>query len=203
MKRVLAVLVVSSLSCGFSPVEERLPAEAPVTEAPPLPAPVEQQPTPLEPVTLPVVRPDSGELRRVVKDATTPIDLELNEGTVFCSAIGYGVAFLKVSMPQLDALAHFDHRVEASGLPCAAVGACDELLGPDTVLQGQPGVERVAVRVTLVEVLRFDRSRGRCTRQLQEDVFTVVRGVTLRHHAEDQPVAVGFGVCAAGMTASE
>lgn len=163
--------------CGFAPVEEFV---EPTREV----APVVQLPQPLE------------ELRTVLRDETTPIDLVLNEHTVFCSAIGYGASFLKVSVPQLDALAHFDHRVEEAGLPCAAVGACDEALGPDTLLQGAPGVERVQLRVVLTEVLRLDFAARACTRQLLEDVEATVRGVTLRHHEEDRPSPMAFELCA-------
>ncbi len=172
---VLTTMLVAG--CGLSPTEELVPL---AQEA----APVRAAPLPRD------------EVRTVLRDVTTPIALELTEQTVFCSAIGYGASFLKVSVPQLDALAHFDHRVEEAGLPCAAVGACDEALGPDTVLQGAPGFEPVDLRVVLTEVLRLDVAARTCTRQLLEDVSTTVRGVPLRHHEEDRPSPMAFELCA-------
>jgi hypothetical protein len=173
------------MGCGLAPVEE---TGAPLVEPadPYVPAPVPTR-----------ARPLPAELRTVLRDVTTPIDLLLSEDTVFCSAIGYGLSFLKVSIPQLDELAHFDHRVEEAGLPCAAVGACDAELGPQSVLQGKPGVERVSVRVVLTEVIRIDEEAGACSRQLLEDVFTTVRGNELRHHEEDARSPMSFDDCRA------
>ena len=118
MKTNLAVLTLCLMGCGLAPVDESV-----------TPALVVEQAQPVAPAPAPA-RPLPGELRTVLSDVTSPISLLLTEDTVFCSAIGYGLSFLKVSIPQLDQLAHFDHRVEEAGLPCAAVGACDEALGP-------------------------------------------------------------------------
>lgn len=193
MKTNLVVLTLLGLmGCGLSPVEETPPV---------LPPPVEQPTFPVAPV-VPVVPvapagPLPAELRTVLSDVTSPIELLLNENTVFCSAIGYGVSFLKVSIPQLDQLAHFDHRVEEAGLPCAAVGACDEQMGPDAVLQGNPGIELVTVRVVLTEVIRIDEATRTCSRQLLEHVSTTVRGHALEHHEQDTPSPMSFDDCVA------
>jgi hypothetical protein len=194
MKRFIVVAVLSSFGCGLTPVEERLPEQG-RTAGDALPVEPTPRPQPVEPARPGEPAPLPAEVRTVLRDVTTPIDLSLTPSTVFCSAIGYGLSFLKVSIPQLDELAHFDHRVEEAGLPCAAVGACDDVLGPDSVLQGRPGVERVAVRVVLLEVLRLDHETKQCTRQLKEDVFATVRGVALSHDEEDKPAPLAWDAC--------
>ncbi|HEY0880427.1 MAG TPA: hypothetical protein VGD87_02795 [Archangium sp.] len=185
MKTNLVVLTLCLMGCGLAPVDEIVTPALVVEQAQPVaPAPEPRRHLPAE-------------LRTVLSDVTSPISLLLTQDTVFCSAIGYGLSFLKVSIPQLDQLAHFDHRVEEAGLPCAAVGACDEELGPQSVLQGNPGVENVSVRVVLTEVIRIDEAEGTCSRQLLEDVFTTVRGNELRHHEEDEPSPMRFDDCRA------
>lgn len=198
MNRCAALLLWSLTGCGLAPVEERV-------LGPTQPSPVDTTLVDLTPVELrreptPPARPAPevpNEVQSVLSDVTTWIDLELNESTVFCSALGYGLSFLKVSIPQLDQLAHFDHRVEESGLPCAAVGECSSEVGPHTILAGGAGVERVAVRVVLTEVLRLDPAARTCTRQLVEEVFATVRGVPLRHREQDKPAPMRFDVCMA------
>lgn len=137
----------------------------------------------------------SGDQQRVLSDKTSQVALALNDETVFCSAIGYGVSFLKVSVPDLDWLAHFNHRANTLGLPCAAAGECTDLLNPESILQSRPGVEAVEVRVILTEVLRIDVEGQRCSRWLKEDVEATVRGVQLRHHVEGTPEEVPFETC--------
>lgn len=187
MRSVLTLMVLGS-ACGFSPVEEQQ-VEAPTKEAPVV--------TALPPVKkLETARGmESGTFQTTLKDVTSPAELTLDDTTVFCSALGYGTSFLKVSVPALDELAHFNHRVSVLGLPCAAAGACTDTFGPESILQGSPGVEQVLIRVVLTEVLQFDASASTCTRQLQETVTTSVRGVALRHHAEDEAVPVPVERC--------
>lgn len=192
------VLMLAVLSgCGFQAVNEVEP-EAPAEQLPTKP----EAPGPvLRPIETRPARPMpepplvTGDLQRVVHDTTTRVSLRLDDETVFCSAIGYGVSFLKVSMPDLDRLARFDHRADPAGLPCAAAGACTDDFGPQSILQGRPGHEAVDVRVTLREFLRVDVERQRCRRWFQEDVEAVVRGVTLRHRVESDVEPVPFEQC--------
>jgi hypothetical protein len=187
MRSVLVVMVVLGSACGFAPVEEQR-VEVPVTAPPAMVMPAVKK-------TETVRGLEFGSFKRTLGDVTSPSELTLDDTTVFCSALGYGASFLKVSVPALDELAHFDHRVSALGLPCAAAGACTDTFGPESILQGRPGVEQVAIRVVLTEVLRFDAVAGTCTRHLEETVTTSVRGVPLRHHAEDEAVRVPVDRC--------
>ncbi len=169
MKKLFALLLLAA--CGFEPVGEA-PVDAGVPVAPP-------------PVVTLVLPRGQWTQSRTVKDVTTPISLQLDETRVFCTWLGYGgEAFLKVSIPQLDSLARFDHRVEGTSLPCAAVGVCTADVNAETILQGNPGFEPVDLRVVLTQTLFFDGDAETCQRQLSEDVSAQVRGVPIQHHVE-------------------
>ncbi len=196
--RFLALLLVMT-GCGLQAVDEQvaLPGPDPVAPVSPEVTPALVPGSMQRPVKDPVrtVPLRSGEFEHTLKDATTQIELLLNGDTVFCSALGYGASFLKVSVPDLDSLAVFDHRVDVLGLPCAAAGQCTDVLGPETILQSRPGLESVALRVTLIEVLSVDVKAQTCTRSLREDVATVVRGVPLRHRVQVELENVPFETC--------
>ena len=196
--RFLVLMMVVMSACGLQPVEELGPASSRPAE------PVEPVVERVEPqmVMTAVARTrtfrgpiQSGDRQRVLSDKTSRVALALNDETVFCSAIGYGVSFLKVSVPDLDWLAHFNHRANTLGLPCAAAGECTDLLNPESILQSRPGVEAVDVRVVLTEVLRVDVEPQRCSRWMTESVEAKVRGLQLRHHVDGTPEDVPFERC--------
>ncbi len=181
------------LACGQG-VEAITPVE-PVEPVEPEPARLEvlyAQPTPLAMVPL-----KSGTVTRVLRDQTTRIALTLNTETVFCSGLGYSAAFLKVSVPDLDWLAHFDHRANAAGLPCAAAGPCSDLVTPDSILGKNATLSVVPVRVVLTEHLVIDDAAHTCMRQLVEKVTVQLADRVLRHSAEDAPVAHPYESCVA------
>lgn len=139
-----------------------------------------------------------GSFSRVLKDTTTAVALELNASTVFCTGSGYAGVMLKISIPDLDWLAHFDHRVEGTTLPCATGGACTADFDATTLLQGGAGIEVVPVRVILSETLSVDLNARTCERLLSEHVTTTIRGHTFVHHAADAtPTQVPFSQCLA------
>lgn len=181
MKKLLALTLLAG--CGFQPATE----------------------DPLEPETkfvgeveveTPVFPRGGWTQTRLVRDETTNIALQLDDTSVFCTSLGYGGDyFLKVSIPQLDTLAHFDHRVEGTNLPCAAVGACTPQMNTDNILQGNPGIEPVDLRVVLTERFTLDGDAKTCTRQLIEDVSAEVRGVALKHHVEGEVLGAPLSDC--------
>lgn len=193
MKRLMP-LFLAVIACGR--VESPVVVEVP----PPAQCPAVDRIRPVRIVSTPVEQPPvlaPGEFRRVLRDTTTPIALELTDETVFCSAFGYGASFLKVSVPDLDWLAHFDHRVIENGLPCAASGACDETNNPEALLAGNPRLSVVPVQVVLTEILTLDPAAGTCMRQLVEDVTIQLADRKLKHHAEGEVSAYPFEKCAA------
>lgn len=123
--------------------------------------------------------------KRVLKDTTTYIPLELTQKTVFCTDRGYGNVQLKVSVPDLDWLAYFDHRVVGEGFPCITGGQCNTSLSPDTILNPNERITVVPVRVVLIEHTMIDRSARTCKQRLEEQITSVIRGHKFNHQRGD------------------
>jgi hypothetical protein len=134
-------------------------------------------------------------LMRVLKDTTTQVALELTPTTVFCTARGYMSEVLKVSVPDLDWLAHFDHRVEAEGLPCVAGGPCIDGFGPGQIIDPNDRVALASVRVVLEEHLTLDRQKRTCSRVLGEKIHAVIRGRDFDHFKDSGSESVDFEKC--------
>jgi hypothetical protein len=131
---------------------------------------------------------------RVLKDTTTDIALKLTPETVFCSDIGYGNVLLKVSVPDLDWLAHFDHRAESEGVPCMASARCTDSFSPARLIDPSNPVGMAKVRVTLTEMLTINSDLRICRRELREFIKGDVKGVAFTHERADE-VPVDFDVC--------
>ena len=125
--------------------------------------------------------------REIVHEKTKEVDLLLNSSTVLCSRADYGVAMLKVLVPQLASLTILDHRNEGAGAPCVSAGRCrsgdgtDPGYTPGDILQpGAPEVEKVAVTVKLTRITNPKRT-GKCDVHFEEEVRLVVRGIPFSH----------------------
>jgi hypothetical protein len=125
------------------------------------------------------------ESKRVLKDTTTYVPLELTAQTVFCTDRGYGNVQLKVSVPDLDWLAHFDHRVVGETLPCMTGGACTAALTPGSIIKPGERVTVVPVRVVLIEHTLIDRTARSCKQLLEEQIVSNVRGRKFTHSKSD------------------
>lgn len=135
---------------------------------------------------------------RVLKDTTTIVSIPLNAETVFCTDRGYGNVQLKVSVPDLDWLAHFDHRVVGEGQPCITGGACEGGNGPDAILDADHPIELVPIRVVLKETLTIDEAAKTCTRYLTEEVTSLIRRHKFEHYRfADQATPVALEQCLA------
>lgn len=202
-RQLLPLFLVVACGGVEAPTVLEVPELLPVTTQAQCPAAVQperlsravapQTPEPL----LPLVPLEPGEVRRALRDQTTDIALALNEQTVFCSAQGYSASFLKVSVPDLDWLAHFDHRVDSAGLPCAAAGECSDTVTPQSLLGANASLSVVPVRVVLTERLILDAGARTCLRQLVETVTIQLKDRVLRHSAEDDLTAFPYEKCAA------
>ncbi len=135
------------------------------------------------------------ESTRVLKDSTTWVALELNDQTVFCTARGYGSIELKVSVPDLDWLAHFDHRVVGEGQPCITGGSCTDILKPGNIVNSGDPIVVAPMRVALSEVTRLDRQAKICERQLQETIQSTIRGHEFNHYRGDTWKPAKFEIC--------
>lgn len=132
---------------------------------------------------------------RVLRDSTTIVALNLNTTTVFCTARGYGTVQLKVSVPDLAWLAHFDHRVVGETEPCMTAGVCNEQNGPSRIISSTERLAVVPVRVILTENLVIDEEAKTCTSRLSEEVKSNVRGVDFQHFKSEGPKADDFERC--------
>lgn len=135
---------------------------------------------------------------RVLKDTTTQVSIPLNAETVFCTERGYGIVQLKVSVPDLAWLAHFDHRVVGEGLPCITGGACSDTQNPGEIIDAAHPLETIPVRVVLSEQLTIDDEAKTCTRFLTEAVTSLIRRHKFEHYRySDEAVAVPYEQCLA------
>jgi hypothetical protein len=134
---------------------------------------------------------------RVLKDTTTMVAVDLNEQTVFCTDRGYGNVQLKVSVPDLDVLAHFDHRVVGEGLPCITGGACDETRQPRDIIDPAHPFEVIPVRVVLKENVTVDYEAHTCARVLTEEVSSLIRRHKFVHERGGDVEQVPFDKCQA------
>lgn len=121
--------------------------------------------------------------RRVLKDVTVDTVLALNRETVRCSAVGYGLEELKVSVPDLDYVAFFDHANRGELVPCMTAGRTFEgcTVLPHLVDETKP-TETSKLRVVLTEIYEIDHEKNTCARRLEEVASMDVRGTAFQHY---------------------
>lgn len=139
------------------------------------------------------------ETTRILKDSSTWVALELNEQSVFCTARGYGSVQLKVSVPALKWLAHFDHRVVGENLPCITGGTCSEALTPGSILDPNRKIVVAPIRIVLSQVLKIDDETNACETQLVENVMSSIRGKQFDHYRAGEWQSVPVEICRAEM----
>ena len=134
------------------------------------------------------------DFKRVIKDETHETQVALDLDTVRCSAIGYGMEELKVTLPSLKWYAVLDHSNQDGLGPCITAGTkfClapwnrgdtepdpfpTVLINPDQVY------EEISVRVILTEIFSKGQQDGQelCHRFLKEEVETEIRGIPFTH----------------------
>lgn len=122
---------------------------------------------------------------RVLISDSKVSDVTLNRTSIRCSALGYGLAELKINIPALDGWTVFDHsNINAGdfqGAPCMTAGACrrfqnDKGFTIEDILGTSPGqseerVETVKVNRKLVEVKELSKDEAGndiCVRHIEE-----------------------------------
>jgi hypothetical protein len=128
---------------------------------------------------------------RIVSEQTVESILELNKDTVRCSAIGYGQSELKVSVPDLQDIAFFNHANRGETLPCITAGPCKFAFRPEgpgfvpgDILKDDAPNATVQLHVILKEEFVLDEAHKICERTLKEDVSTSIRNIPFAHHRE-------------------
>ena len=135
------------------------------------------------------------EVTRVLKDTTTLVALDLNSTTVFCTDRGYGNIQLKISVPELDWLAHFDHRVAGEGLPCITGGRCSPENSPEKLIDPNERFVLAQVNVVLSETLVIDSEKHLCSQQLNEQIQTLIKGRKFSHFRHGELMNPAFEKC--------
>ncbi len=124
---------------------------------------------------------------RILISDSKVTDVTLNNSSVRCSALGYGLAELKINIPALDGWTLFDHsNINAGdfpGEPCMTAGACkafsrggfsiEDILG--TVESTK--VERLKINRQIVEVKdlgKDEQGNSICERHIEERLQTAV-----------------------------
>jgi len=125
--------------------------------------------------------------RILISDIKTA-DVLLNNTSVRCSALGYGLEELKINIPALDGWTLFDHsNINAGdfpGEPCMTAGMCkraprkggfsiEDILGSN---DGQR-VERLKIRRQIVEIKELGKDENGtdvCHRRIEERLQTEV-----------------------------
>lgn len=136
---------------------------------------------------------------RVIKDETHQSNVTLNKKTVRCSALGYGLQELKISVPSLQWHAVLDHSNLDGRGPCVTAGSkfCGFGLPifnengtitdgpsngiPDFLLDLDNPLELVDVRVILKESFFVNSEGTECHRSLKEEIEMNVRGIDFTH----------------------
>ncbi|OUR95299.1 hypothetical protein A9Q84_15780 [Halobacteriovorax marinus] len=147
-----------------------------------------------------IVTTQANNFSRIIKDRTHETTIKLDRSTVRCSALGYGSAELKITVPSLKWNAIFDHSNTDGRGPCVTAGrmSCSAFLQfpaitpgslpdlslpnnsiPDVLIDAEKPEERISVRVFLTE--EFNIREEICTRTLKENVVTMVRGIEFKH----------------------
>lgn len=125
---------------------------------------------------------------RVLISDSKVTDVTLNKISVRCSALGYGMAELKINIPALDGWTLFDHSNinlgDFPGEPCMTAGVCtrranapgfsiEDILGNVENVK----VERLKINRKIVEVkllAKDDNGNDICIRQIHERLETDV-----------------------------
>jgi hypothetical protein len=132
---------------------------------------------------------------RVLKDTTTMVSVALNNESVFCTARGYGSVQLKISVPELSHLAHFDHRVVGESVACITGGECTDTNKPGNIVDPARPLSLVPVRVILSEQLTIDDEAKSCERVLTELVKSTIREQNFTHFRNGEPTAENYEKC--------
>lgn len=135
------------------------------------------------------------EQTRVLKDTTTWVAISLTPQTVFCTDRGYGTVQLKVSVPDLEHLAHFDHRVVGERLPCITGGLCKPGNNPSDLIQSNERLAVAPIRVVLKETTILNEEGTSCQRQLTEEITSQIRGHRFTHQRANELIPVDVEKC--------
>lgn len=116
------------------------------------------------------------------------VHVDIEEGKVRCSALGYGMEELKIEVPDLRSEALFNHANFGEAQPCMTAGICKVDWVPDhqgftpaDLIQDNPAREQMLVERELVESFDINITQQKCQRRLRENLKGVLRGIEFKH----------------------
>lgn len=130
---------------------------------------------------------DHRSFQRVILNDSLAVRASVDSNNVRCSHIGYGMAELKISLPELRHRTLFDHSNIGETEPCMTAGLCAQDdwgmpgLRPDDLLQGNPGLETMTIDREVVESFFINMPLQSCSRSLTENLRGELRGLEFTH----------------------
>ena len=115
---------------------------------------------------------------RVISERTVAIDVDISTAKVRLSRAGYSTEVVKVLIPALADVTLLDHRNEGESAPCLATNATDN---PADVVQNNPSVESIQMKITLTKFPTINSTTQLCDIILSESIETKIRGFSFDH----------------------
>lgn len=112
-----------------------------------------------------------------VREVLVPVDISTAQ--VRLSSAGYSTPLVKVLVPGLADVTLFDHRNFGESAPCLATYSVRD---PAKVIQDQPAVEQVKMKITLSRTATINTSENICEIHLDEVVEATIRGFKFDHY---------------------
>jgi hypothetical protein len=114
---------------------------------------------------------------KLLHQKTVVLPVNVSSAQLLLSNAGYGeIEILKIIVPELADVTFLNHRNPTAGGPCLATY---ESVNPQDIIQGKPGIEKVAFKVKLIK--NTYKSGNRCTITMYESVEGNVRGYNFTH----------------------
>ncbi len=127
--------------------------------------------------------------RVIIKDQKI-INQVINDKTVKCSHLGYGVSELKINIEALNGWTMLDHSNvifgDVKGLPCMTAGSCKGAFWDgfevEDIILNNPRTEEITVQREYIEIRNLDiKNNDKCLRNFKEILQTNIAGIPFKH----------------------
>ena len=114
----------------------------------------------------------------VVSARTVTLPINIAPGSLKLSEADYTMPTVKVLVPELADVTVMNHRNTREGAPCLATLTTNN---PMDVIQNNPAIEHLPVRVVLKKIASLDTVANKCSMRLSEIVTVTIRGHEFSH----------------------
>jgi hypothetical protein len=127
-------------------------------------------------------RANDGEpVRTLISERDVKVQVDISTTQVRRSRSGYSAEVLKVLIPDLADVTLLDHRNEGEKAPCMATFQARQ---PEEIIQNNPAVEKVGLKITLTKVAWVNQETQQCEIHLEEHIAGKIRGFQFLHDRE-------------------